>query len=150
VTALVLTTALPGGPTRRRTVLSTATPGLYLARHRHPCPHDAEVYEPGVCPGCQPWEWDVVAACGLVVARPPWEDGLTLRGAAALAADLGGTGVDWTTLDVVDLLDQLTPALAVVTTVLRDHGVWVPGDPVAPVAATRARYAAPLAGPGRP
>jgi hypothetical protein len=143
MTAVVLATALPGQGSRRRIVLTTATPGLFLWRHRQACPHDAEDDDPRVCPGCEPWEWDVLPACGLTVARArPGED-FDRAQAAALAAGLGGTGVDWTVPDVVALLDQLTGGrLGAVVEVLRRYPVWVSADPAQGIAEQRDRYAA--------
>jgi hypothetical protein len=110
MTAVVLATALPGQGSRRRMVLTTATPGLFL--------------------------W-------LTVARArPWAD-FDRAQAAALAAGLGGTGVDWTVPDVVALLDQLTGGrLGAVVEVLRRFPVWVSADPAQGIAEQRDRYAA--------
>jgi hypothetical protein len=144
MTALFLATALPGQPPRRRAVVSTATPGLYLTRHRHDCPHhDEEDYEPGVCPACQPWEWQVIAACGLNVSGDyDLNLPLTLPEAKSLAAGLGRTGVRWDTGDLLALYDQITTARATaVADVLRRHGRWVPDNVPGRLAEGRAHYA---------
>jgi hypothetical protein len=148
VTARFLTTGLSGDPTRRRAVLTTGTPGLYLWRHREPCPHENHTLP--LCPGCEPWEWEVATGSGLRIGRESWhaDEPFTLGEARTVATELRRTGVDWTAPAAVGLLDQLTGArLDAVVAVLRGHGVWTPADPVGAVTRTRARYAA-LAGTG--
>ena len=148
MTAVLLTTALPGSPPRRRAVLGTGTPGLFLTRRREPCPHhpgdpDGE-YTPGVCPGREPWEWQVLSASALTIGRPwrPGDGPCGVAEARALAADLGRTGVDWTVPDAGALLDQLTgPRLDAVAAAARRHGVPGATDPAAGIARARARYA---------
>lgn len=156
MTARHLTTTLPGRPPLRRAVLTTATPGLYLARRREPCDHDRDDGgdDPRRCPDrCGRWCWYVLTASGLVIEPHAWAPGdRTLGEARALAAELGAAGTVWTAPGAVTLLDQLTPArLAAVLPALRAHQVLVPADldtAARAVARTRARYA-DAAGEGR-
>jgi hypothetical protein len=155
VTARHLTTVLPGQPPVRRAVLTTATPGLYLARVREACDHDEERYDPRRCPGhCGRQCWYVLTASGLGIHPHAWTPGdRTIGEARALATELGAAGIDWTAPDVVTLLDQLTPVrVAALLPVLRARRVPVPrnrADAAEALARTRARYAASTGEGGR-
>jgi hypothetical protein len=152
VTARHLTTVLPGQPPVRRAVLTTATPGLYLARYRDECDHHGEDgdYDERVCPGCRPWYWQVVTTAGLVLLPVPGlGDRLTLAEARSLAVALAAAGTVWTAPHPVALLDQLTPdRLTAILPVLRAHRVPAPPDlatATEALARTRTRYAAAAA-----